>query len=413
MNGTRALILLLAGLTACVIPSDFYNKDLKALYDPAIRFTRVTGQAIHLNDSSIEVTLSLNMADFSYQQKAGRPARANILITYSLTDGYENLNMIREDSLLLTDTVSQPDGKILEPVIRLKTAGNGELLFSATVFDRNSGRNIEYFLVIRKQNHNSRENFFMVSSGNYRIPGDHAYPGQQLRIKSFTNTSPVLYGRYYGTTFPVAAPPYSMEKGDAFSYKADSTFRLDFQSGSTPLFSPVRKGLYHFQSDTTGKEGFSIFVTDPDFPILSQPEHILEPLSYITTSKEYTRMSAYTDIKLAVDSFWIVRAGNTERAKSMVYKYYNRVQEANVLFTSYLEGWKSDRGMIYIIFGPPNHVYRATNVENWTYGDINAPQSLRFSFVKVNNPFTDNDFSLTRNPNYKESWFNSVEIWRR
>ena len=37
--------------------------------------------------------------------------------------------------------------------------------------------------------------------------------------------------------------------------------------------------------------------------------------------------------------------------------YYRRVRFANEEFTQYKDGWKTDRGMIYILFGPPNQVF--------------------------------------------------------
>ncbi len=39
-------------------------------------------------------------------------------------------------------------------------------------------------------------------------------------------------------------------------------------------------------------------------------------------------------------------------------EYYNRVAYANEHFTHFFSGWKSDRGMIYILFGPPDDVER-------------------------------------------------------
>jgi len=72
-------------------------------------------------------------------------------------------------------------------------------------------------------------------------------------------------------------------------------------------------------------------------------------------------------------------------------EYYRRVAFSNAHFSSFQEGWKSDMGMIYIIFGPPNDVERQPyNVvanpfgdreiyayELWYYYDINR----RFIFV--------------------------------
>ena len=124
-------------------------------------------------------------------------------------------------------------------------------------------------------------------------------------------------------------------------------------------------------------------------------------------------MEAYGNKKTAVDSFWVSAGGSHDRARVLVKKYYNRVKDANDYFSSYIEGWKSDRGLIYIIYGPPNVVYKSSGTENWVYGAENNFNSLTLTFVKVINPFTDNDYRLERSETFKTGWFNSVEMWRQ
>ena len=84
-----------------------------------------------------------------------------------------------------------------------------------------------------------------------------------------------------------------------------------------------------------------------------------------------------------------------------------------MLFSSYQEGWKTDRGLIYIIYGPPSEVYRKTGEEEWIYGERNNPLSIKFYFYNIENPFTLNDYSLNRQPTYKTSWYIAIENWRR
>lgn len=67
----------------------------------------------------------------------------------------------------------------------------------------------------------------------------------------------------------------------------------------------------------------------------------------------------------------------------MFTEYYRRVKFANDNFSSYREGWKSDRGMVFIILGPPNNIdrhpfeYYSKPYEIWEYYSINR----RFIFV--------------------------------
>ena len=89
------------------------------------------------------------------------------------------------------------------------------------------------------------------------------------------------------------------------------------------------------------------------------------------------------------------------------------MHESNKLFTSFQEGWKTDRGMIYIVFGAPNKVTKTKNGEIWTYGVSGNSASVVFSFLKIINPFTENDYYLERSESYKEPWYQAVDMWRQ
>jgi GWxTD domain-containing protein len=58
-------------------------------------------------------------------------------------------------------------------------------------------------------------------------------------------------------------------------------------------------------------------------------------------------------------------------------EYYRRVSYANEKFTHYVAGWRTDRGMVYIILGPPNNVDRhpyeidSKPYEIWQYYTLN------------------------------------------
>jgi hypothetical protein len=58
-------------------------------------------------------------------------------------------------------------------------------------------------------------------------------------------------------------------------------------------------------------------------------------------------------------------------------EYYARVEFANKHFSHFMDGWKSDMGMVFIIFGTPSNVERhpfdsdAKPYEIWTYYELN------------------------------------------
>lgn len=73
---------------------------------------------------------------------------------------------------------------------------------------------------------------------------------------------------------------------------------------------------------------------------------------------------------------------NTER-NELMEEYYSRVEYANKNFKHYIDGWKTDMGMVFIIFGSPNNVDRhpfdidSKPYEVWYYYQLNR----QFVFV--------------------------------
>ena len=129
--------------------------------------------------------------------------------------------------------------------------------------------------------------------------------------------------------------------------KSDEAFTLD------------RQGLYLVQIDSSSKEGLFINCVDEHFPKITQLKELASCLRYITKKEEYQNITnPNLDTKLELDKFWLSRAGNKNKARLLIRLYYNRIQLANEYFSTYKKGWKTDRGMIYTVFGAV--VYDAT-----------------------------------------------------
>jgi GWxTD domain-containing protein len=123
-------------------------------------------------------------------------------------------------------------------------------------------------------------------------------------------------------------------------------------------------------------------------------------------------MNLNNNKKEAVENFWIKNTGNKDKEKSALLAYYNRVEKANLYFTSYVDGWRTERGIVYLIFGAPNSIFKQSESETWLYGEEGNYRSTSFTFIKVLNPFTDNDYQLNRSEIYKEEWYRFVDTWR-
>ncbi len=117
---------------------------------------------------------------------------------------------------------------------------------------------------------------------------------------------------------------------------------------------------------------------------------LLELLSYVGTNEELDSLKQACDslrVKL-LGSFWSKRdpTPNTpvNEAKE---EFFERVRYANEHFSGLRDGWRTDRGRIYITYGPPDEIdshpfdINSPPYEIWYY----YTQRLKFIFVDRNN----------------------------
>jgi GWxTD domain-containing protein len=215
--------------------------------------------------------------------------------------------------------------------------------------------------------------------------------------------------RYIGEDDP-ARSPMSTSKPSVVSFEKLSVSK--FTTGkSITLTEP---GLYFAAEDTTDLlKGSGFYVVDTRYPRFTMPDELIEPIVYISTNKEIETIKAAESTKDALDLFFLgVTDGNQKLSKEIIRTYYRRVAESNRLFTSYKEGWKTDKGMVYIVLGPPSKVQRFRDREVWLYSQSENFSEIIFTFYRTENQFTDNYYELVRYPDYKQYWYPYVEAWR-
>lgn len=155
---------------------------------------------------------------------------------------------------------------------------------------------------------------------------------------------------------------------------------------------------------------------ETNYPKLTNTSQLIETLRYITRNEEYLKLQNTPNLKSAIDSFWLQKAGSKERAKLLIKNYYRRLQKANELFTSYKQGWQTDRGLIYTIYGEPITVTQskgAPYIERWTYIETDTKQQLTFVFIYKQNSLNFYDYELNRNKEMEDSWHTAIYQWRK
>ena len=315
-------------------------------------------------------------------------------------------------SLVIKDRQTDVMVKTLSGTLLFKLKPNLKYHVEVNVYDVNKKTRYAHSLLADKTSKNTRQNFLITDYRNNVFFNSYYKPQEVVYVRSDRNPEKLFLVDYFKPQFKLALPPFSTDPMPHFSYKPDSSFSIYSNDNRFELTLP-HKGFYHIKTNENTKEGVTFFVYEAGFPKIKNAEQMIFATRYIMAKKEFDNCLNNPDKKIAIDNFWLELSGSNERAKQLIKKYYGRVQEANKLFSSFQEGWKTDRGMIYVVFGAPNKVTKRKNGEIWTYGETGNPNSIIFPFVKVINPFTDNDFYLERNEILKMPWYQAVDMWRQ
>ncbi|HET9055150.1 MAG TPA: GWxTD domain-containing protein [Cyclobacteriaceae bacterium] len=227
-----------------------------------------------------------------------------------------------------------------------------------------------------------------------------------LRFNGFSGHAP-LQVAYYKNTFPAAAPSFSTAQARVSKKITPDSVFFVAPDGTVTL---AQKGLYLAQQDTASAAGVAFRVED-DYPKLGKLESLAEPLIYICTRQEYEKVMASGNDKKKFDQIILSITGNTERARIFMRNYFKRVEAANQYFSSYKEGWKTDRGMVYIIYGIPDEVYLFEDREVWEYKNDYTRE--RFQFIKSATIFDPENYVLVREKSFTDGWYNMIDLWRK
>lgn len=224
---------------------------------------------------------------------------------------------------------------------------------------------------------------------------------------TITNTfSSDLKVFHYAERFPAGSPPFAEKEKRVDPIMAvDSTFTI--RSGQPIKFH--KEGLYLVQSDTNAARGISFRVSPSSYPKMTKIEDLSTSLVFISTKEEADKLTAAGDDKTQFDKVVLDITRDKDRAKTLIRNYFRRVELANIYFSSYKEGWKTDRGMIYLVFGLPDEVNRNGQFEVWTYKAMN----VKFTFYKTGSVYDPDYYVLDRNKRLAEPWYYTIDMWRK
>jgi len=149
-----------------------------------------------------------------------------------------------------------------------------------------------------------------------------------------------------------------------------------------------------------------------------------QEVPYIISSEEedaFKKLKTDEEREQFIEAFWLRRDPTPETFDNEYREqYYRRIVEANEKFTSGIPGWKTDRGRIYIMHGPPDevqtHAMGGTYIreteegggrtstfpfEKWRYRNIEGMgNNIELEFVDTS---MSGEYRLTFDPSEKDA----------
>lgn len=421
---TGIVALVGASVVACTtIQPSFDSKDLSYLYNPTRSSVNprynVTNQSE--DQSVLAIKFFANDLFFSEANPQGIPT-ASMLVTVKLFSTGQGRVLV--DTAYYDLSIVKSEG-VPEYIyhIPLKVNKDQEYVAEVKILDRMRSIVIQAFVPFNTLSPFNRYNF--KAQGNFQ---KNELFNPVLRVNEFVNlvylTGPVdsFYVSFYKAYREIPDPPSMILPEKTIDYGPDTTISIPYSDTLSLMFP--KEGIYFFRVNKASKEGYTFLNFGATHPEMKMPEVMIEPLAYLATANEMDEMRNAVRPKVALDEFWIKCGGNVEKSRELIRIYYTRVLYSNYYFTSYKEGWRTERGMIYIIYGPPDKVYKTPEGESWGYRKPVIRSSwgtrymvkddyLFFNFKKKENIFSDNDYFLSRSESLITFWDKAVANWRK
>lgn len=419
------MLSLLVLMSSCATTKETFDpKDLSYLYNPLK--TRINPRVGVLNESDNRSVLTVkffaNELFFSEANPAGVPMARMYIIArlYNMSFG----RTVADTAFFEFDIIKAPDREEYIYKIPVKVQKGMEYICEVKIYDKIRDFAVQSFVPFSTLNEYNRYNFY--TRGHF-LKNELLKP--VARKDDFFN---IVYSRgrpdslfisVYKPAMDIPYPPSMVLPEKTPPARPDTTVAIPY-SDTLPVMLPS-PGIYFFRVSRNTGEGHTMFNFGNDFPSMTSPEEMIKPLAYLLPEDELKKLASSPRPKVALDEFWLgIGGGNVEKARELIRIFYTRAVFANYYFTSWKEGWRTDRGMIYIIYGPPDKLYKSADVETWGYkkpvirSGWGTRYSVReeylfFTFRKRQNAFTDNDYLLSRSETVVSYWDKAVQSWKK
>jgi len=268
-------------------------------------------------------------------------------------------------------------------------------MFRIAIEDKESGRTFtsENKIIVRKFNKRiSMSDIVLIAKQNPSGKSNSILPNISRNAATQKDGLPMFFEAYSDSARQVKIdfvisgkndkPIYTVsEKRDLAKGKNQILYTIKIPSlplGQYTLNVEIKDSLSGI-SDKARKVFFSRWTSVPTN--IKDLDKAIEEMVYIANGDQikYIKEAPNENEKVKrFMEFWKKRDPSPSTEENEFFdEYYGRVAFANANFTHYTEGWRTDRGMIYILLGAPSNIdrhpfdYNAKPYEIWQYYELN------------------------------------------
>lgn len=402
-------IILIFLVAACGGPKSLNQINLANEYvNSNIDLTFQT-HLINENDSISILAVEFNTDQLLFSKNNEEEYIARYSISYKVYTNYNDNQIIDSSQIHYSINQDLKTPKKTKHNIKIFAPKGSNYIIQTLLTDENKAFSKSNYSPLVKLNNNG-DHYFKIESSNKEHKGH--YQKDSFNISYQKDTTKYLKVLTFKRQHYIAPKPHDLSYSFRFLGDPDSSWLVSIPQGENLTFPPLQKGFYHFITDTISKKGFSVYHINQQFPSINNLPDAIGAMGYLLPQKEYANLLMSKTPRSSFEYEWKKIGGGKERARNLIREYYKSVSNANSLFTSYKPGWSTDRGMIYIVYGPPKVVYRYDEAEVWIYGEENNLLSEVFKFDKIDSSISSNIYILERNINYKVNWNRMVTSWK-
>ncbi len=402
-------VIIAALFSACTAGRQSGSDRIVRSYDWEARPFHPEYLVYHSNTDSSHFWIKINSGELLYARRSPEaPFEGRIKCDLRIQK-YREEGFIEHDtlSILINDLNPDREGRIIvkKHSFRLDTGAVYRFLINTTDLNRR----IDDFttLEVYKANFPTREDYLIYKEGQ-ELPVFHDDFKKGDKVKISTERAETLL-RYLNWDPGSKLPPPPFTDANPATPFPPSESGTNFIAGGLPI---TLEGPLTTITGNRGNHIMTLRVHETGYPKVQSIDAMIESLRYISSRREHEKIVGSKYPKRELDAFWLDCGSTKDRTRDLINIYYGRVEEANYYFTSVNEGWKTDRGLVHIIFGNPNRIRSGSDYETWIYGEENNISSVVFNFRRINTPISRNHYILDRNPIYRTDWDRAVTAWR-